>query len=84
MEYIARELTVVTAWKYEAGQNIPVWVAKKCHFLGDGKLTANTIIGPIPVSAGDYIVKADLAEADDNVVVVDGAQFEREYMPKPE
>lgn len=82
MKYVARNPQVVTAWQYQKDVGVPIWVARKCHDLGNGKLTANTIVGPLPIELGDYVVLAD--EETNAVVVVPAAQFEAEYAPQPE
>lgn len=79
MKFIAKTLATVTAWKYEPNIDIPVWVARKCHYLGDGKFTANSVVGVLPIDVGDYVVRLD---AEENAVsVVAGDDFEREYRP---
>jgi hypothetical protein len=81
VRYVARKPTEVTAWKYEEGVGVPVWVARKCHDLGNGKLTANSMFGPVPIDIGNYVVLAD--DESGAVVVVPAADFEAEYVPAP-
>lgn len=80
MIYVAKKLQTVRAWKYVKDADVPIWVARKCHDLGDGKLTANTPSGPLAVDVGDYVVLID--EETSSVVVVNGAAFEEEYEPQ--
>lgn len=79
MKYIARSRVTITAWKYEQNVGVPVWVARRCHDLNDGKFTANTVIGPVPIELGDYVVLLDAQE--NTITVVSGVEFEKEYMP---
>lgn len=83
-KFIAKTLATVTAWKYQPDIDIPVWVARKCHHLGDGKFTGNTIVGPVPIDVGDYVVLVDLdgsAPGSNAITVVNGAEFDEEYRP---
>ncbi len=78
---VAKKLVEVTAWKYEEGADVPIWVARKCHDLGNGKLTANTLVGRMPIEVGQYVVLMD--EDDGHIVVVPAKDFEEQYKPVP-
>lgn len=81
--HIARERQTVTAWQYtDKSQHTPIWVARKVHDLDDGKFTANTVVGPLPVNPTDYVVLAD--EETNSIVVVTAAEFERDYETLPQ
>ena len=79
MKYVAKNPQLVEAWKYEKDVGVPVWVARKCHDLGDGKLTCNTIVGPTRIDIGDYVVMVE--EETNSIAVVSSEQFEAEFQP---
>ena len=47
----------VTAWRYDRKAPIPMWVARRFHNLGDGRLTALARDGStVQMHEGDWVV----------------------------
>lgn len=81
MKFKQKKIETVEAWRYDPNEPAPVWVVQKCHYLGDGKFTANSIMGVLPVTVGDYIIRMEDGEEFVGVVVVDGPGFLEYYEP---
>lgn len=69
----------VSAWQYGVSKDIPVWVARRVHNLGDGQMTANSLQGICRVEPGYWIVTADFH----GVSVFTDAEFVSRFEPIP-
>ena len=70
----------VAAWRYDRKASVPVWVARRFHNLGDGRLTTVALGGAtVQVHEGDWIVTDGSMAA-----VLTHAEFSRIFHEVPQ